>query len=92
MTSISVLCVRENTADHTSPVNWGEANCDGGVDIADAVKVLQYIANSEKYPINEQGLANADVDQSTKGITGKDAIVIQQIDAKIYSQSDMPIK
>ena len=60
----------------------GDANEDGKVNVSDAVAVLQYIANSEKYVLSEQGTKNADCDGET-GITGGDAITIQKIDAGI---------
>ena len=63
----------------------GDANCDGSVDISDSVKILQYVANSEKYPLSEQGLDNADVSERGDGITGQDAIAIQMLDAKLIS-------
>ena len=58
----------------------GDANCDQKINVADAVAVLQYIANQSKYPLDEYGSWNADVDGSA-GITGGDAIFIQRIDA-----------
>ncbi|MBP3762055.1 MAG: cellulase family glycosylhydrolase [Ruminococcus sp.] len=61
---------------------YGDANLDGKVSISDAVRVLQYIANASKYSLESQALANADVDGS-KGVTGKDAAVIQQYDAGV---------
>ena len=60
----------------------GDANDDSKVNVADAVAVLQFIANKEKYPLNAKGTANADCDGIT-GITGSDAIYIQKIDAGI---------
>jgi len=60
----------------------GDANLDDKVNVADAVAVLQFVANKTKYPLEEQGKANADIDGSD-GITGTDAIVIQKIDAGI---------
>lgn len=60
----------------------GDANCDKKVTISDAVAVLQYVSNSEKYPLSSQGKKNADLDGSA-GITGTDAITIQKIDAGI---------
>ena len=62
----------------------GDANCDGKVNVSDAVAVLQYIANNEKYPLSATGAANADID-GEKGITGGDAIAIQKIDAGIMT-------
>ena len=64
------------------PEKAGDANEDGKVNVADAVAVLQYIANAEKYALTEHGLINADCD-GEKGITGADAIMIQKIDAGI---------
>jgi len=60
----------------------GDANCDGKVNVADAVAVLQFIANQNKYPLTGDGARNADCDGSS-GITGMDAVAIQKIDAGI---------
>ena len=58
----------------------GDANEDGKINVADAVAVLQFIANKSKYPLTETGIANADID-GTEGITGGDAAAIQRLDA-----------
>ena len=71
--------------DVTASVVWGDANLDGQVDMADAVLIMQSLANPNKYgvggtyakAITEQGKTNADVDTSTKGITTNDALQIQ---------------
>ncbi len=60
----------------------GDANEDGKITVSDAVAVLQYIANAEKYALSEQGIKNADCD-GTAGITGGDAIMIQKMDAGV---------
>lgn len=70
---------------------YGDANLDGKVNVSDAVSVLQYAANRTKYPLDAQGIVNADVDGSS-GITGSDAIVIQQVDAGVIRQADLPLK
>lgn len=72
----------EDTTEDTAPDVEGDANCDGKLTVADAVAVLQYIANKEKYPLSGKGLSNADIDGS-KGITGGDAIAIQKLDAGV---------
>lgn len=59
----------------------GDANCDGKTSISDAVAVLQFLANSEEYPLTEQGVFNADTDFN--GITGADAAAIQKLDAGV---------
>ncbi|MBR1591818.1 MAG: InlB B-repeat-containing protein [Ruminococcus sp.] len=63
----------------------GDANVDGKVSISDAVTILQYLANSEKYPLDEQAAKNADVDGEA-GVTGKDAAEIQRYDAGIITE------
>ena len=67
-------------------VVWGDANCDGNVDLADAVLIMQSLANPNKYgiggtadkPLTEKGKTQSDVDQSTKGLTPDDALMIQE--------------
>ena len=55
----------------------GDANCDEQVNMADAVLIMQSIANPDKYKLTSEGEKNADVD-GTPGITNKDALTIQQ--------------
>ena len=69
----------------------GDANCDGKFSVSDAVAVLQHVGNRDKYGLSEQGLINADVD-GVAGVTAKDALVIQQVDAGIYKSEDLPLK
>ncbi len=68
---------------------YGDANCDGKVALADAVAILQYLANSSKYPLTDEGKANADVD-GEGGITANDALVLQKYDAG--SVTTLPVK
>ena len=56
---------------------YGDANCDSEVNMADAVFIMQSIANPDKYKLTEIGALNADVDESGD-ITNKDALIIQQ--------------
>ena len=70
----------------TGKITRGDANCDSGVDMSDVVLIMQSLANPNKYGLNgsdekhitAQGQANGDVDDSVKGITGGDALKIQQ--------------
>ncbi len=65
---------------------YGDANCDGEVNMADAVLIMQYLANPNKYGLNgtgtshmtAQGLANADVYDSGDGVSSADALSIQK--------------
>ena len=60
---------------------YGDANCDKRVSISDAVAILQYVANSSKFPLSEQGMDNADVYKRGDGVSGQDASAIQKYDA-----------
>ena len=67
----------------------GDANCDGDVNMADAVLVMQSLANPDKYGITgadathitEQGMKNADV--NGEGVTNSDALEIQKYMLKL---------
>ena len=71
----------------------GDANCDGSVDLADAVLIMQYVANPDKFGLEgtdknhmtEQGKKNSDVSGSGDGVTSKDALAIQKYTLKIIS-------
>lgn len=72
-------------SDISSPYAKGDANCDGEVDMADAVLIMQALSNPDKYGesgtaenhLTAQGKENADMDGD--GLTVKDAQIIQQI-------------
>ena len=55
----------------------GDANCDGEVNMADAVLIMQCISNPDKYQFTTEGEANADADGSGD-ISNKDALAIQK--------------
>lgn len=60
----------------------GDANVDKKVTVADAVAILQSIANKDKYALTPTGAANADCFDPGDGVTAKDALAIQHLDAK----------
>lgn len=68
-----------------SAVVYGDATLDGNVNLSDALLILQNIANARKYPLNEAAAKNADCYNPGDGITGKDALAIQMLDAKQIS-------
>lgn len=74
-----------------SKINYGDANCDGSLTIADATAIFQAISNKDKYALSEQGAINADVCNRGDGILISDAITIQKVDAKLYSAADLPV-
>jgi hypothetical protein len=53
----------------------------GRTTVADAVTILQFIGNRDKYELTEQGKLDADVDD-VEGITPNDALTIQQWDSQ----------
>ena len=71
---------------HVMPPNYGDANLDGEVTLADALAILQYVANSEKYPMSDEAIRNADVYDNGDGVTAMDALTIQQRDAKMITK------
>ncbi|MBR5164210.1 MAG: dockerin type I repeat-containing protein, partial [Ruminococcus sp.] len=71
------------TAVPEEDILWGDANCDGKVTVADAVAILQYVANADKFALTEKGKHNADVYNTGDGITSRDALSIQMYDANV---------
>ena len=74
----------------------GDANCDNEVSLADAVLIMQSIANPEKYGLNgtkpehitERGQSNADVYGINDGITNSDALTIQKYMLGLVTELD----
>ncbi len=60
----------------------GDANEDGYVNMADVTSIIQHIGNQDEYGLSEQGIANAELCDNEKGITGMDAMAIQLLMAK----------
>lgn len=83
--------VTEPTTAAPSVTLDGDANNDGRIDMADAVCILQALANPNKYGISgtdehhitEQGQINADVYHPGTGITNMDALTIQKYLVKL---------
>lgn len=59
-------------------VKHGDSNCDGKINLADAVLIMQVKANPSKYTMTAQGEKNADCSGSGDGVTNKDALAIQR--------------
>ncbi len=70
------------STNHDVQGRLGDANCDSNVDISDAVLIMQYLANPEKYTISKAGLDLGDVCERGDGVTGLDALAIQMYEAK----------
>ena len=84
-TTTTIVTVSNSTSSDNNPsgdVLYGDANTDKKVSVADAVAILQFIANGDKYKLTDEGKKNADCFGPGDGITAKDALAIQWLDAK----------
>ncbi len=88
-TKATTTTTKPVTTTTTAPVSGGEkgdTNCDGKVELADAILIMQSLANPDKYGekgndskhLKTQGKLNGDVDKSTEGLTSNDALKIQE--------------
>lgn len=77
----------------------GDANCDGKIDMSDAVLIMQSLSNPSGYGVNgsndtritEQGLKNADTaggdaDMGGDGVTNEDALKIQKFKLELIDE------
>ncbi|MCM1269683.1 MAG: cellulase family glycosylhydrolase [Ruminococcus flavefaciens] len=79
--------------DAKDEIVYGDSNCDGTVDMSDAVLIMQSLSNPDKYglggtsetAITEKGLKNADVSGNGDGITNDDALTIQKFKLNLIS-------
>ena len=62
--------------EYIPPVRYGDANCDGVLDLADAIFIMQAMANPDRYTLTSDGRTNADTNGD--GVTVNDALAIQQ--------------
>ncbi len=77
--------------------DYGDSNCDGKVDISDAVLIMQAIANPDVYGINgsdpthitSEGYENGDCCNPGDGLTAEDALAIQKL--RIHLVESLPI-
>lgn len=56
----------------------GDANCDGVVNVSDAVAITAFVSNASKNSLTKQGQLNADVQGNNDGINASDAFKVQQ--------------
>ena len=61
----------------------GDANCDGSVDVADAVLVLRYISEDETAGISDQGVKNGDADRNGQTDSDDASLILRFITKKI---------
>ena len=83
--TVTVVDAPVSTDVYPGDVLYGDANDDDKVTISDAVAILQYIANKDKYGLSDKGKKNADCCDTGDGITARDALAIQQLDSQLIS-------
>ncbi len=64
----------------------GDANCDGNVDMSDAVLIMQSLANPSNYKLTDQGSKNADCYNVGDGVTNADALAIQKYKLSLITE------
>lgn len=67
-------------------IKYGDVNFDNKVTIADSLAILQYVANADKYPLNDEAVDRADVFNRGDGITANDAVSIQKYDTGLIKE------
>lgn len=80
----------EETTAKPAEIVYGDTNCDGLVDISDAVLLKCYLINNKKYAISAQGALNADVHGNNNGLNAQDAVSIQKF--VLGAVKTLPIK
>lgn len=65
---------------------YGDADCNGKVEINDAVTIMSYAGNSTLYPITPEGLTNADVASRGDGVSNMDALAVQKYLAQLLPE------
>lgn len=76
---------RDTGTDNDIPIFYGDANCDGCIDIADVVTVSAYVADPEQNYLGNLEIISGDVHNKGDGITSGDILMIQQYLAGIIT-------
>ena len=87
VTTTTTTIVSSSSSDTvpSGDVLYGDANLDKKVSVADAVAILQALANGDKYGLKPEAKKNADCYTPGDGVTANDARAIQMLDAKTIS-------
>lgn len=80
--------VQTTTAAPSTEADWGNADCTGDVDVADAVLIARFAAEDKEAKISAQGQINADVTHDGT-IKGDDATKVLKYVAKLITKADL---
>lgn len=75
--------------DNETNTLFGDANCDGIINISDAVFILQSLANPDEYSLSENGIINSDIVNTGDGVTSIDALAVQMMITNVIK--DFPL-
>ncbi len=73
--------VSSSDSGDTPDAGNGDANGDGETTIADCVSILQFLASSDEYALDDEAMSKADCYNVGDGINTDDALAIQKLDA-----------
>ncbi|MBQ6554961.1 MAG: dockerin type I repeat-containing protein, partial [Firmicutes bacterium] len=68
----------DGTVDPVDDVKYGDADCSGKVEAADAILVLQYVLNKNSVNISEQGMKNIKVRKDGVIDAGTATLILQK--------------
>ena len=71
------------SANTEAAIRTGDANCDGIVDVSDAVLVMRYAVEDREAAVTEQGLRNADADKNGRTDESDATMILQHLAKKI---------
>lgn len=94
---ITLYYVYDNSEQVDKTPNYGDANCNGKVEISDVVLIMQAITNNDefgvggtnKYALTPEGKINADCYQPGTDITSADAFAVQKKLAGLITLPEM---
>lgn len=77
--------------DPTTVSKWGDADCNGEVDISDVIFVSRIAAEDTSLSLSAQGKLNANCNADSK-VDAADSVIILRLVARLLNESQMPYK
>lgn len=85
-TTTTVMTITtETTTTPDDDIIYVDADLDGVISIADAVNILSYVSNNEKYPLSDEALNVSDVNQRGDGVSNMDALAVQKLISQVLT-------
>ncbi|MBQ6042466.1 MAG: cellulase family glycosylhydrolase [Oscillospiraceae bacterium] len=83
---------KESPTNSQDGMKWGDANCDGTVDVSDAVLICKFISGDSTAKITETGISNASVTNGTKQVELEDVTKILKFITRLISAEELAPK